>query len=124
MPVSPTVLLTGASGVVGTALLAELTHCHVIALVHRTPCPGADESVVGDLTGARFALDPAAYARLAARVDVVVHCAAITSFAAGPAATHRLNEAGTREVLRFTEEAGAVLHHVSTAFVARRELTR
>ncbi|MEU9608968.1 SDR family oxidoreductase [Streptomyces sp. NPDC048057] len=124
MPVSPTVLLTGASGVVGTALLHELTHCHVIALVHRTPCPGADESVVGDLTGTRFGLDAAAYARLAARVDVVVHCAAITSFSAGPAATHRLNEAGTGEVLRFTEAADAVLHHVSTAFVARRELTR
>ncbi|MEU0353068.1 SDR family oxidoreductase [Streptomyces sp. NPDC006237] len=124
MPASPTVLLTGASGVIGTALLAELSHCHVIALTHRTPCPGADEQLRGDLTADRFGLDQHTYTALAARVDMVVHGAAVTSFSSGPAATHLLNEAGTRKILDFAADAGAVLYHLSTAFVARHELTR
>ncbi|MGW6454910.1 SDR family oxidoreductase [Streptomyces sp. NPDC055078] len=124
MPAAPTVLLTGGSGVVGTAILKELTHCHVIALTHHAPCPGADECVSGDLTAPRLGLDRRTYTALAARVDAVVHGAAVTGFTSGPAATHRLNEAGTRAVLRFTEDSGAKLYHLSTAFVARHELTR
>ncbi|MFE1961461.1 SDR family oxidoreductase [Streptomyces sp. NPDC059479] len=124
MSSTPTVLLTGASGVIGTALLPELSDCHVIALVHHTPVLGADELLVGDLTASRFGLDPAAYAALARRVDAVVHCAAITDFSSGPDATHALNEAGTRRIVQLVADADAVLYHLSTAFVARTELTR
>ncbi|MEU9451488.1 SDR family oxidoreductase [Streptomyces sp. NPDC048277] len=121
----PTVLLTGASGVLGTALLTELpSSCDVVALIHECGCPGAAQQVRGDLTAPRLGLNRAAYADLARRVDVVVHCAAVTDFTKGPGATHALNEAGTRAVAEFTADAGAVLHHVSTAFVARNELTR
>ncbi|MEW1599506.1 SDR family oxidoreductase [Streptomyces sp. NPDC093808] len=120
----PTVLLTGASGVIGTALLPELSDCHVIALIHRNPVAGADELIAGDLTAPRLGLDAAAYKELARRVDAVVHCAAVTGFSSGPEATHALNEAGTRQIVRLVEDADAVLYHVSTAFVARTELTR
>lgn len=121
----PTVLLTGASGVVGSALLAELpSFCEVIALIHRCACPAAAQQICGDLTAPRLGLDRATYTDLARRVDVVVHCAAVTDFTQGPEATHALNEAGTRAVVEFAADAGAVLHHVSTAFVARHELTR
>ncbi|MEV7617236.1 SDR family oxidoreductase [Streptomyces sp. NPDC089799] len=124
MPSHPTVLLTGASGVVGSALLPQLSDCHVIALIHRTPVAGADEQLAGDLTAPRLGLDPDAYRALAARVDVIVHCAAVTGFSNGPEATHALNEAGTRRMTELAADAGAVLHHVSTAFVDRNDLTR
>lgn len=124
MSSAPTVLLTGASGVIGTALLPELSDCHVIALIHRTPVPGADELLAGDLTAPRLGLDAATYDDLVRRVDTVVHCAAITDFSSGPEATHALNEAGTRQIVRLVADADAVLYHVSTAFVARTELTR
>ncbi|MBQ0826566.1 SDR family oxidoreductase [Streptomyces tagetis] len=124
MPAAPTVLLTGASGVLGTAISQELAHCHVIALTHRAPCPTADEQITGDLTAPYLGLDRASYAALASRVDTVVHGAAVTGFAEGPSATHRLNESGTRRMLEFAADAGAVLHHLSTAFVARHDLTR
>ncbi|MFB9853632.1 SDR family oxidoreductase [Micromonospora andamanensis] len=119
-----TVLLTGASGVIGTALIPELAPAHVVALVHRTPCPGATESVAGDITAPRLGLDPAAYASLAARVDAVVHCAAHTGFSGGRQIAENVNVAGTREVIAFAADAGAPLYYVSTAFVARTELTR
>ncbi|MET9952803.1 SDR family oxidoreductase [Streptomyces sp. NPDC006339] len=124
MPSHPTVLLTGASGVVGSALLPHLSDCHTIALTHHTPVAGTDEQLAGDLTAPRLGLDADAYRRLATRVDVIVHCAAITGFSSGPEATHALNEAGTRQMVQLTADAGAVLYHVSTAFVDRTDLTR
>ncbi|MGC5051853.1 SDR family oxidoreductase [Micromonospora sp. DT48] len=119
-----TVLLTGASGVVGTALIPELAPAHVVALVHRTPCADATESVVGDVTAPRLGLAPADYASLAARVDAVVHCAAHTGFSGGRQVTEDVNIAGTEAVVAFAADAGAPLYYVSTAFVARTELTR
>lgn len=124
MPSHPTVLLTGASGVVGSALLPRLSDCHTIALTHRNPVAGATEQLAGDLTAPRLGLDTDAYRSLVARVDAIVHCAAVTAFSMGPSATHALNEAGTRQMVRLAEDAGAVLHHVSTAFVDRTDLTR
>lgn len=123
MPAAPTVLLTGASGVLGTALLPELSGRRVIALVHHTPVPGADEQLTGDLTAPRLGLDATAYADLCARVDAVVHCAAVTGFTDGPAATHALNEAGTLRIVQLVADADALLYHVSSAFVARTGIT-
>ncbi|MGK9464969.1 SDR family oxidoreductase (plasmid) [Streptomyces sp. G6] len=124
MPSHPTVLLTGASGVVGSALLPRLSDCHTIALTHRTAVADADEQLAGDLTAPRLGLDADAYRRLATRVDVIVHCAAVTGFSSGPEATHALNEAGTRQIVQLAADADAVLHHLSTAFVDRTDLTR
>lgn len=122
----PTVLLTGASGVLGTVLLAELSACSlwVTALIHRCPCPAADDQLCGDLTAPGLGLDRETYRALARKVDAVVHCAAVTDFTSGPEAAHATNEAGTRAVAEFAADAGATLYHVSTAFVARNELTR
>ena len=119
-----TVLLTGASGVVGAALLPHLDFAHVIALVHRNACPAADESVPGDITAGRLGLDAATYDALARRVDAVVHCAAHTGFSLGRKTAEDVNVAGTRAVAQFAADAGATLYYVSTAFVARAELTR
>ncbi|WP_037880144.1 SDR family oxidoreductase [Streptomyces sp. NRRL F-5727] len=124
MPSHPTVLLTGASGVVGSALLPRLSDCRTIALTHRTPVAGADEQLAGDLTAPRLGLDADAYRRLAARVDAIVHCAAVTGFSSGAEAAHALNTAGTRQMTRLAADADAVLYHVSTAFVDRTDLTR
>lgn len=117
-----TILLTGASGVVGSAVRPLLGRHRVICLTHRNPVAG--ESLRGDLTRRRLGLDPAAHRRLAAEVDAVLHCAAVTDFAAGDEATRDLNVAGTRRILDFTAAADARLLYVSTAFVARTELTR
>ncbi|HEX2419651.1 MAG TPA: SDR family oxidoreductase [Micromonosporaceae bacterium] len=119
-----TVLVTGASGVVGTALLPHLAPANVIALVHRTACPGAQESLPGDITAPGFGLDTDTYKALARRVDAVVHCAANTGFSIGRQVAEDVNVAGTRTMAQFAADAGAVLYHISTAFVARAELTR
>jgi len=116
------VLLTGASGVIGTALRPALTQHDVVSLTHRAAVTG--ESVKGDLTRDWLGLTPAEYRDLASRVDTVVHCAAVTDFATPAEKVNVLNVQGTRRVAELAGDAGARLVHVSTAFVARSDLTR
>lgn len=122
---NPTVLLTGASGVVGRAVLDHLTDHTVVCLTHHQPVNGPQVvSVRGDLTLPLLGLDRAAYENLADRVDAVVHCAAITGFSVGASQISDLNVGGTGSILAFAQQAGAPLHHVSTAFVTRQNLAR
>jgi nucleoside-diphosphate-sugar epimerase len=113
-----TVLLTGASGVVGRAVLRRLRDFDVVCLVHRSPVCGPNvTSVSGDIAQPMFGLAELAYADLAARVDAVIHCAAITDFNRTDGSLEATNIAGTEHVAAFAAAANAVLYHVSTAFV-------
>ncbi|MCX5381496.1 SDR family oxidoreductase [Streptomyces sp. NBC_00091] len=116
---APTILVTGASGVVGSALLRALdgAHARVIALTHHKPVPG--RHLRGDVTRPWLGLHPDDYRELAAEVDVVVHCAASVNFTASPTHLYNVNVRGTGHVLSFTADARARLVHTSTAFIAR-----
>ena len=117
---SRTILLTGASGVVGRSLLPRLlaTGDRVVALVHRTPVAHHGvTSVRGDVAAPRLGLSEADHAVLARQVDVVVHAAAVTDFNRTDGTLEATNIAGTRNVVAFAEAADALLYHVSTAFV-------
>ena len=112
-----TVLLTGASGVVGRALLQRLRDLDVVCLVHRSPVSEPNvTTVVGDVAEPMLGLAEQAHAELAARVDAVIHCAAVTDFNRTDA-LEATNIAGTEHVAAFAAAAEAVLYHVSTAFV-------
>jgi len=113
-----TVLLTGASGVVGSALLRRLRDLDVVCLVHRSPVSGPNVVTVrGDIAEPALGLAGSAYAELAARVDAVIHCAAITDFNRADGRLEATNVAGTERIAAFAAQANAALYHVSTAFV-------
>jgi len=113
-----TVLLTGASGVVGHALLPRLRDLDVACLVHRSPVSGPNVTTVpGDIAKPMLGLAEQAYAELAAKVDAVIHCAAVTDFGRTDGSLETTNIAGTANVAAFAAAARAVLYHVSTAFV-------
>ncbi|WP_436775328.1 SDR family oxidoreductase [Yinghuangia sp. YIM S09857] len=114
-----TVLVTGASGVVGTAVLRELEGYDVVAAVHRRLPAGSARVVQIDLTSPRLGLDAAAYRRLCAEVDVVVHSAAIVNFTADQAEVDRVNIEGLGRAVEFAADADALFVQVSTAFVIR-----
>lgn len=135
------ILLTGATGLVGGELLPRLlraapdatVHCLVRArdaaalerraadLVADPRLPAADARrvrvVAGDVRAPDLGLG-ARRAELAAGVRAVVHAAASTRFDLELDDARAQNVAGTRHVLAFAREAGAHLHHVSTAYVA------
>src|SRR5579864_7928647 len=113
-----TVLVTGASGVVGCALLRRLRDFDVVCLVHRSPVSGPNvTSVLGDIADPVLGLAAGAYAELAAKVDAVIHCAAVTDFNRTDGTLEATHIAGTGHVAAFAVAADAVLYHDSTAFV-------
>jgi thioester reductase-like protein len=74
-------------------------------------------TVPGDVAKPMFGLATQAYVELAARVDAVIHCAAITDFNRTDGSLEATNIAGTEHMAAFAAAADAVLYHVSTAFV-------
>ena len=93
------VLLTGASGVVGRALLQRLRDLDIVCLVHRSPVSGPNLTTVpGDVAKPMFGLTEQAYMELAAKVDAVVHCAAITNFNRTDGSLEATNIAGAEHI--------------------------
>ncbi|MCD0448229.1 SDR family oxidoreductase [Actinocorallia sp. API 0066] len=112
-----TILVTGASGVVGRSLVPEFAGHRVVGMTHADPEPHACETFTGDLAADRFGLDPDSYRNLARDVDVVVHSGARTTWGRPYDEYQRINVDGTRRVLEFAQFAGAPVHYVSTCFV-------
>ncbi|MGW0917255.1 SDR family oxidoreductase, partial [Streptomyces sp. NPDC002784] len=118
-----TLLITGASGVVGAAAIPLLRERYeVIALTHRAGAPG--RTVAGDVTSRWLGLAPETYRALTDEVDVVVHSAAATGFQRDTDHAWQVNVEGARRVSKFALHAGARLVHLSSAFTAHAGLVR
>lgn len=116
-----TILLTGASGVVGQALLQQLTDTTVICLTRRQAVRGANViAIPGDVAQPHLGLSEALFHSLARRVDAIVHSAAITDFTRPIDELRRSNVDGVRHILAFAKAANVPLIHVSTAFIHAR----
>ncbi|PNS15725.1 L-2-aminoadipate reductase [Sphaceloma murrayae] len=137
------ILLTGATGFLGAFLLNDLlqsTSARIICLV-RFNEPSEDdipagiarlrrnlldfglwsdnvmeriEILPGNLSRKRLGMPPDAFADLAKRVQVVVHCAATVNLVYPYAALRNANIGGTREILRLAALSGATVQYVST----------
>jgi nucleoside-diphosphate-sugar epimerase len=119
-----TVLLTGASGVIGRAVAAELRHHHVIGLVHTDAnVPEADEVIRADLSQPLLGLGKQLWHELAERVDVVVHSAALTVWGQPRERYQKINIDGTARVAELARRARAPVHLLSTCFVRAIELS-
>ena len=138
-----TVLLTGATGFLGSFLLNDLlenTSSHVICLV-RSLDPSDDDIPAGvsrlrrslidaglwrDSVMERVTILPANIARkrcglsldryndLVAKVQVIIHAAANVNLVYPYAALRNDNVNGTREMLRLACDAGATMNYIST----------
>lgn len=122
------IVITGASGLVGRALLARyLDQGHpVIALCRKPPLLSGFESGGhplltwhwADVSLPRLGLDPTTYAEVCAKARMVFHLAARTDFKDTTASSYLpVNLEGVKHVLALAQEAQAPLHQVSTAFV-------
>lgn len=121
-------VITGASGLVGRALLRNYLSrgCPVIALSRKPPvlpdlAPACLQLLSwhwGDVSLPGLGLDPATYVEVCDKARMVFHLAARTDFKDGTAASYLpVNLEGVKHVLALAQEAKAPLHHVSTAFV-------
>lgn len=116
-----TILLTGGSGVVGQALLQQLSNSTVICLTRRQAVNGANViAIPGDVAQPKLGLSDQLFHSLAHRVDAIVHSAAITDFTRPLDELRRSNVDGVRHILDFAKAANAPLIHVGTAFIHAR----
>lgn len=111
------ILLTGATGVVGSAILPKLDGHRVIALIRERAPAGVVETVRGDVCLPALGLPDEVYRELCDSVSVVVHCAATTDVGRGTIDHTVVNVGGTEQILRFAADAEAGLIYVSTAYV-------
>src|SRR5437763_4368557 len=113
-----TILVTGASGVIGHAVAAELRAERVIGLVHsNAPAPDLEEVITCDLAAPRLGLASDTWRDLATRTDAIVHAAALTAWGRPRESYEAINVRGTLRVIELARAAGAPVHYVSTIFV-------
>ncbi len=106
---SHTILLTGATGMVGQALVPLLARRNdvsgIFALTHETGYQGPPEKIIpvrGDVTaGPELGILQAASREMLDRVTIIVHAAADTRFSAPLDAARAVNLEGTKNVLEF-----------------------
>ena len=136
------VLLTGATGVLGSRILVELlrsTDVHVACLVRadsedlgrkrlakmvqvydptftlREGFADRVQVILGEIRAVDLGLPSDVYAQLAAATDVVIHSAANTNLFARYRTVEAVNVSGTREIIKFTlRTPQAELLYVST----------
>jgi amino acid adenylation domain-containing protein/thioester reductase-like protein len=133
------ILLTGATGFVGSHVLVELllhTNARVICLVRAANDAAAAArvrqalqhyrlwedrhigritGVAGDLSQPQFSLSDDEYDRLVRSVDTVVHSGAEVNFLHDYRALHATNVKGTTEIIKFAAARRSKrLHHIST----------
>lgn len=113
------ILLTGASGVVGQAVLRELAGRRpVISLVHRRRFTGSGTEVLPcDLSKRRCGLSEEDYRSIVSRIVGVVHAAALTEWGRPNSRYEAVNVEGTRHVIELATDASVPVHFLSTAFV-------
>ena|SRR6188472_599728 len=128
------VLLTGASGIIGTEVVRRLVDAGdaVTALVHENSelvqndgrtipyASGHLEGVQGDVGRSRLGLPEADYRELQKATDVIVHSAAVTEFGRPQSLYQRINEGGTKRILEFAQDSlpsPIPVVHISTAYV-------
>ena len=138
--VSNAVLITGASGFLGIHLIWELMkttqkklYCLVRseeklrkAIQRYTDIPYPNPRIVcvqGDITLPDLGIEPTLAAALKREVGDLMHSAADVSFFCAWEQAKKINYTGTCNALRFAQEAGAKLHHISTMSVSGDILT-
>jgi nucleoside-diphosphate-sugar epimerase len=115
------VLVTGASGVLGSAVVEALASHDVTSLSHSGSANGDTRALQGSVEHPKLGLDDRTYDELCNRIDCVVHCAATSHYSTREADVHAINVGGTQNVASLCEQAGAHLYHVGTALDTQRE---
>lgn len=117
-PQKLTVLLTGGAGVLGEALIDRLADDHhLICLTRKSRILHPKvQTIQGDICLPRLGLTKATHDRLLSQVDWVIHAAAITRLDGEIDKIFSVNYQGTEHVVRFVQQAGVPLYHISTAF--------
>lgn len=125
----PVLLLTGATGLIGGALLKLLPISRPRRFTILTRqlkkldnSHGRLNVLTGDITRPRFGLDGRTYAELKDSITEIIHCAADTRFGIPLECARKVNTAGTQEVLALASQCRQLqkFAYISTVYVVGR----
>lgn len=112
------VFLTGASGVLGQALVAKMRPESVICLAYQNPISRPDVMTVhGDISQPKFGWSSGQWIEIASDIDCLVHAAAVTDFHQSDDKVMRINVHSLHNVFELAAVAKVPLYYISTAFV-------
>lgn len=117
-----TILVTGASGILGKPLIKELLDQNrtIIGLCRTPPATSTPDLrwLTGDVSKPHLGLSDDDYQMLSREVSEIFHLAARTDFKGKSLDDYRpINIGGVGHIKELAITSGAWLHHVSTAFV-------
>lgn len=117
-PNSKRIFLTGGAGVLGQALLKQISHHNVICLVNKTPIENDQVKLLnGDISKPKLGLSPDEFNSVAEGIDCIIHAAALTDFTKPPEEFICTNIEGTKNVLELGKKANVPFYYISTAFI-------
>jgi len=109
-------LLTGASGVIGSEIVKCLPSESLLLARHRARPESNAAQVAIDIRRPRLGLSDKDYARLAGGISAILHCAAITDMNGVAEGLHETNIDGVAHIIALAKTAHVPLHYVSTAY--------
>lgn len=125
------IILTGATGQLGRAILKKLSDSHSVSEIHclavRDPSKLLDDPKIhshsGDLREPHLGMDPAHADRIFASVDTIIHNGAEVNFLKPYRALQPANVESTREILRLalrsrSKDERIAFHYISSAAVS------
>ncbi|MEM9669680.1 MAG: SDR family oxidoreductase [Pseudomonadota bacterium] len=110
------ILLTGASGVVGTELVKLFPEEDLILGRHRAQPESGARQIAIDIRAPHLGLNKTEYSRLADEITSIVHAAAVTDMGAAAEGLEETNINGVKNILTLATDAEVPLHYVSTAY--------
>ncbi|MEO0884256.1 MAG: SDR family oxidoreductase, partial [Pseudomonadota bacterium] len=113
------ILLTGASGVVGTELVKLFAPENLILGRHRAQPNSEARQVSIDIRAPKLGLDATEYSSLTNEITSIIHAAAVTDMGAGAEGLEETNIDGVKNILALAADADVPLHYVSTAYCTK-----
>lgn len=122
-----TVLLTGATGHLGHAILSRLVDCDKVTLIYCVAIRSPDRNTqhpkviyhASDVTKHCFGMSETIWQQLSSAVDIIIHVAAVVDVIRSYSSLRSTNVLPTEKVIQLPAPRKILIHYISAADISR-----